>query len=175
MRWKESDFWKHASPNELLNLFEHLYENDSIIEWVAQMESDDGFADLVFEYLWLCRSEEKTISLFNSPKFSADLILKFIYFGFGKQFMSGNFDSTAYFRDIKNMLNSEQSLRVLSLAEQMDKDPTLKIHLLANLDPQTWEAYFDLLEQNSMTGILFHLLRLFKILLLYLKKLKEWS
>jgi hypothetical protein len=151
MRWKESDFWKHSSPKELIDFFENLHKDDSLVEWVAHMDSDSAFAELVFEYIWICRSDERVHTFFNRREISPSLILHFIYFGLGKQFVAGNMDSSAYFVEIKKMFNSEQSLRLLSMAEAMEQDPTLKIHLLANLDPQTWEAYFDLLDQNSQT------------------------
>nr|WP_244594239.1 hypothetical protein [Leptospira ryugenii] len=141
----------NTSPRELLDFFQKLHQEEEVHHLMEKMEGNDAFADLVFEYIWLCRSDAQTINLLNSPQFTPSLLVKFIYFGFGKQFLIGNFDSSRYFNEIKSLLNSEQSLRVLSEAESMEKDPTLKIHLLANLDPKTWEAYFDILDQNSMT------------------------
>jgi hypothetical protein len=151
MRWKESEFWKNSSPREIIDFFEHLHDDETLSDWVSHMDSELAFSDLVFEYLWICRSDEMVIKLLNRPEITARLLLHFIYFGFGKQFIAGNTDSAAYFIQIKGMLTSEQSLRLLSMTEEMEKDPTLKIHLLSNLDPQTWEAYFDILEQNSQT------------------------
>jgi len=151
MRWKDSEFWKNSSPSEIISFFEQLPNGRKLAAWVKHMEGDLAFADLVFEYLWICRSDEKVIDFLNRNEISPKLILHFIYFGFGKQLSNGNTDSVAYFLEIKSMLTSEQSLRLLSLSVEMDQDPTLKIHLLSNLDPRTWEAYFDLIEENSQT------------------------
>ncbi|MDF3819384.1 hypothetical protein P3G55_05715 [Leptospira sp. 96542] len=151
MRWKESEFWKNASPSELLNFFQLVEESKDLEALVLHMNTEQAFCDLVFEYLWLFRTEEPTKKFLNDEKISSDLLIKFIYFGYGKQFLSGDFDSNAYFLRIRDLFNSAQSLRILSLEEEMDRDPTLKIHLLSNLDPQTWEAYFDILEKNNMT------------------------
>ncbi|TGL55870.1 hypothetical protein EHQ58_18255 [Leptospira ognonensis] len=151
MRWKESDFWKHSSPREIINFLEALTHDKGLADWVLHMDEDPAFADMVFEYLWICRSDTKVVEILNSSEFSPMLLLHFIYFGFGKQLSVGNVDAVAYFLQIKDMLTSEQSLRLLALSTEMDQDPTLKIHLLANLDPQTWEAYFEILEQNSQT------------------------
>ncbi|MCW7462167.1 hypothetical protein ND812_08700 [Leptospira sp. 3 VSF25] len=115
------------------------------------MLSDTEFCDLVFEYLWLLRTEDATKQFLNDPNITPELLMRFIYFGYGKQFLLDHFDSNAYFLQIRALFDSAQSLRILSLGEEMDRDPTLKIHLLSNLDPQTWEAYFDLLEEKNMT------------------------
>jgi hypothetical protein len=149
MRWKNSEFWKHASPKELIDFFKNMHTDESLNHWVSFMDEDSSFAELVFEYLWLCRNDETVINLLNHPKVSPTLILHFIYFGFGKYMLSGQIDSADYFIQVKQMFNSEQSLRILSMAMEMENDPTLKIHLLSNLNPQTWESYFDMLEQNS--------------------------
>ncbi|PJZ85582.1 LBF_1199 family protein [Leptospira harrisiae] len=151
MRWKASEFWKNASPNELLDFFQSVEQGTDLKSLADHMMAEEDFCDLVFEYLWLLRSEEGSRRFLNDDNLTPELLMKFIYFGYGKQFLTGNFDSNAYFLQIRSLFDSAQSLRILSLAEEMDRDPTLKIHLLSNLDPQTWEAYFDILEQNNMT------------------------
>ncbi|WP_246052241.1 LBF_1199 family protein [Leptospira idonii] len=135
----------------MLDFFQQIHEGEHIRDWVEIMQKDEAFCDLIFEYLWLFRSESETRVLLNKEEFPSSLLLRFIYFGYGKQFISGNFESGNYFSQVKTMLDPLQSLKILSLSEEMDRDPTLKIHLLANLDPQTWEAYFDILEGNSFT------------------------
>ncbi|XDD55340.1 hypothetical protein AB3N62_05890 [Leptospira sp. WS4.C2] len=151
MRWKASEFWKNASPNELLDFFQSIEQGSDLKSLADHMMAEEEFCDLVFEYLWLLRSEEGSRRFLNDDNLTPELLMKFIYFGYGKQFLSGNFDSNAYFLQIRTLFDSAQSLRILSLAEEMDRDPTLKIHLLSNLDPQTWEAYFDILEGKNMT------------------------
>lgn len=151
MRWKASEFWKNASPNELLDFFQSIEQGSDLKSLADHMLAKDEFCDLVFEYLWLLRSEEGSKRFLNDDDLTPELLMKFIYFGYGKQFLTGNFDSNAYFLQVRKLFNSAQSLRILSLAEEMDRDPTLKIHLLSNLDPQTWEAYFDILEEKNMT------------------------
>lgn len=151
MRWKASEFWKNASPNELLDFFQSVEQGTDLKSLADHMMAEEEFCDLVFEYLWLLRSEEGSRRFLNDENLTPELLMKFIYFGYGKQFLTGNFDSNSYFLQIRSLFDSAQSLRILSLAEEMDRDPTLKIHLLSNLDPQTWEAYFDILEQNNMT------------------------
>lgn len=151
MGWKASKFWKNASPNELLDFFQSIDQGSDLKSLADHMMAEEEFCDLVFEYLWLLRSEEGSKRFLNDDNLTPELLMKFIYFGYGKQFLSGNFDSNAYFLQIRTLFDSAQSLRILSLAEEMDRDPTLKIHLLSNLDPQTWEAYFDILEGKNMT------------------------
>lgn len=151
MRWKASEFWKNASPKELLDFFQSVEQGTDLKSLADHMMAEEEFCDLVFEYLWLLRSEEGSRRFLNDENLTPELLMKFIYFGYGKQFLTGNFDSNSYFLQIRSLFDSAQSLRILSLAEEMDRDPTLKIHLLSNLDPQTWEAYFDILEQNNMT------------------------
>ncbi|MCW7504557.1 LBF_1199 family protein [Leptospira paudalimensis] len=151
MRWKASQFWKNASPNELLSFFSSIDKGEDLKSLAEHMLSDTEFCDLVFEYLWLLRTEDATKKFLNDPNITPELLMRFIYFGYGKQFLLDHFDSNAYFLQIRSMFDSAQSLRILSLGEEMDRDPTLKIHLLSNLDPQTWEAYFDLLEEKNMT------------------------
>lgn len=151
MRWKASEFWKNASPTELLDFFQSVEQGADLKSLADHMLAEDEFCDLVFEYLWLLRSEEGSRRFLNDDNLTPELLMKFIYFGYGKQFLSGNFDSNSYFLQVRTLFNSAQSLRILSLAEEMDRDPTLKIHLLSNLDPQTWEAYFDILEEKNMT------------------------
>ncbi|TGM93422.1 hypothetical protein EHR02_11835 [Leptospira levettii] len=151
MRWKASQFWKNASPNELLSFFSSIDKGEDLKSLAEHMLSDPEFCDLVFEYLWLLRTEDATKQFLNDPNITPELLMRFIYFGYGKQFLLDHFDSNAYFLQIRGMFDSAQSLRILSLGEEMDRDPTLKIHLLSNLDPQTWEAYFDLLEEKNMT------------------------
>ncbi|TGN10110.1 hypothetical protein EHS11_11155 [Leptospira ilyithenensis] len=151
MRWEKSDFWMNASPSEMIRFFRQIHEECFLKDWVEVFHKDDLLIDLVFEYLWLYRSESETRTLLNHTDFPPWLLLRFIYFGYGKQILQGHFDSNVYFAQVKSLIDSEQSLRILSLADDMDKDPTLKIHLLANLDAQTWESYFDILEQNDKT------------------------
>lgn len=151
MTWKDSEFWKNASPKELLDFFQSVEQGTDLKSLADHMLAEEEFCDLVFEYLWLLRSEEGSKRFLNDVNLTPELLMKFIYFGYGKQFLSGNFDSNAYFLQVRSLFNSAQSLRILSLAEEMDRDPTLKIHLLSNLDPQTWEAYFDILEEKNMT------------------------
>ncbi|EOQ87470.1 hypothetical protein LEP1GSC202_2875 [Leptospira yanagawae serovar Saopaulo str. Sao Paulo = ATCC 700523] len=151
MRWKASQFWKNASPNELLSFFLSIEKGEDLRSLANHMLEDHEFCDLVFEYLWLLRSEDATKKFLNDENIKPDLLMKFIYFGYGKQFLLDQFDSNSYFLQIRQLFGSSQSLRILSLGEEMDRDPTLKIHLLSNLDPQTWEAYFDLLEEKNMT------------------------
>lgn len=151
MRWKASQFWKNASPNELLSFFLSIEKGEDLRSLADHMLDDNEFCDLVFEYLWLLRSEEATKKFLNDENIKPELLMKFIYFGYGKQFLLDQFDSNSYFLQIRQLFGSNQSLRILSLGEEMDRDPTLKIHLLSNLDPQTWEAYFDLLEEKNMT------------------------
>ncbi|TGL72239.1 LBF_1199 family protein [Leptospira jelokensis] len=151
MRWKASQFWKNASPNELLTFFLSIEKGEDLRSLADHMLDDHEFCDLVFEYLWLLRSEDATKKFLNDENIKPDLLMKFIYFGYGKQFLLDQFDSNSYFLQIRQLFGSGQSLRILSLGEEMDRDPTLKIHLLSNLDPQTWEAYFDLLEEKNMT------------------------
>ncbi|WP_411823132.1 LBF_1199 family protein [Leptospira sp. 'Mane'] len=141
----------NASPLEMINFFRQIHEDCFLKDWVEAFHRDDSLVDLVFEYLWLYRSEPETRILLNNSDFPPWLLLRFIYFGYGKQILQGHFDSNIYFAQVKVLIDSDQSLRVLSLAEDMDKDPTLKIHLLANLDAKTWESYFDILEQNEKT------------------------
>jgi hypothetical protein len=151
MRWKASQFWKNASPNELLSFFLTIDKGEDLRSLAEHMLVDSEFCDLVFEYLWLLRSEDATKKFLNDESITPELLMRFIYFGYGKQFLLETFDSNSYFLQIRDLFNSAQSLRILSLGEEMDRDPTLKIHLLSNLDPQTWEAYFDLLEEKNMT------------------------
>lgn len=151
MRWKASQFWKNASPNELLSFFLTIDKGEDLKSLAEHMLADIEFCDLVFEYLWLLRSEDATKKFLNDESITPELLMRFIYFGYGKQFLAEKFDSNSYFLQIRELFNSAQSLRILSLGEEMDRDPTLKIHLLSNLDPQTWEAYFDLLEEKNMT------------------------
>ncbi|XDD47641.1 hypothetical protein AB3N60_06055 [Leptospira sp. WS39.C2] len=151
MLWKASQFWKNASPNELLSFFLSIEKGEDLKSLAEHMLSDAEFCDLVFEYLWLLRSEGATKKVLNDINITPELLMKFIYFGYGKQFLAEQFDSNSYFLQIRALFDSAQSLRILSLGEEMDRDPTLKIHLLSNLDPQTWEAYFDLLEEKNMT------------------------
>lgn len=151
MRWKSSQFWKNATPYELLTFFSSIENGEDLHSLANHMLGDHEFCDLVFEYLWLLRSEEATKRFLNDEHITPELLMKFIYFGYGKQFLADHFDSNAYFLQIRALFNSNQSLRILSLEEEMDRDPTLKIHLLSNLDPQTWEAYFELLEKKNMT------------------------
>lgn len=151
MRWTKPKYWYDASPRETLETFEHITKSRFFNAWNLYLEKNSSFAELVFEYLWLYRTEKAVKDFLNHSEFPAWLLLRFIYFGYGKQFLIGKFDSSDYFGNLNDLLVSETSLKVLSLSEEMDKDPTLKIHLLANLDPKTWEIYFEMLDENSMS------------------------
>lgn len=151
MKWLHRQFWLSASPKETILIFERIRESKTFKGWNAFLEKNDALADLVFEYIWLYRSEQSVRDLLNHADFPSWLLLRFVYFGFGKHFQLGKFDSGEYYSELKELLGAESSLRILSLATEMERDPTLKIHLLSNLDPQTWEAYFDMIDGENIT------------------------
>lgn len=151
MKWFHKQFWLSASPNETIQIFERITQSKTFKGWNAFLEKNDALADFVFEYVWLYRSEESVRKLLNHGDFPSWLLLRFVYFGFGKHFQLGKFDSGEYYTELKLLLGPESSLRILSLATEMERDPTLKIHLLSNLDPQTWEAYFDMIDGENIT------------------------
>ncbi len=151
MKWFHKQFWLSASPNETIQVFERITQSKTFKGWNAFLEKNDAIADFVFEYVWLYRSEESVRKLLNHGDFPSWLLLRFVYFGFGKHFQLGKFDSGEYYTELKLLLGPESSLRILSLATEMERDPTLKIHLLSNLDPQTWEAYFDMIDGENIT------------------------
>jgi len=151
MQWTRPEFWHNASPRETLETFRRISKSKLFKGWNLYLEKHQALADLVFEYVWLYRSEPIVKEMLNHMEFPPWLLLRFVYFGFGKQFQCGKFDSNEYFTELKDLLGSETSLRILSLSSEIEKDPTLKIHLLANLDPATWESYFESLDEANMT------------------------
>lgn len=146
----KKEIWRLASPQETIALFDNLLSSEERLkDCILQLTECSENLEFFFEYLWTYRSEKKAKALINHPLLPAELLLKFVYFGFGKKILQGDF--LGFFAQIPELFNPESCLKVLQLKEEIGRDPSLRIHLIAALNPHNWEKYFESLAGESLS------------------------
>lgn len=144
------EVWRMASPTETLQLFHNLaHDENKFQDCLNHLIHEKEDLEFFFEYIWTYRSEPSAKEILNHSLFPAELLLKFIYLGFGKKILEGEF--LGFFSQISELLSPDACLKVLQLKEEISRDPSLRIHLIAALNPNTWEKYFETLAGESFS------------------------
>lgn len=146
----KKEIWRLASPQETIELFDNLLSSEERLkDCILQLTESSENLEFFFEYLWTYRTEEKAKALINHSLLPAEMLLKFVYFGFGKKILQGDF--LGFFAQIPELFSPASCLKVLQLKEEIGRDPSLRIHLIAALDPHNWEKYFESLAGESLS------------------------
>lgn len=139
-----SNIWKKATAKEVLSLFSNVVESEkSFFLWLKLLEEGPELFDTIHGHLWNHRISKEAKAILNHPALPPIQLLKFIYLGFGKRIADG--DHSNFYDQIPELLTPQTCLRVLFLNEEMQRDSSLRIHLLAALDPPNWKKYFEFL------------------------------
>ncbi len=140
---QDRTFWENTTPLEAKKMLEEPY-----FSYLLEVKEKE-FEDFLVPYFWMFRSEPDLKRVLNHSNFQVEYVLQFLYFGYGKYISSGNTEIAPFFTQMRSILSSEQSFRLLTKVNDLVYDPTMKIQLLANLDAKSWEDLFAYYEEEE--------------------------
>lgn len=97
---------------------------------------------LLFYYFWMFREDDFIIKLINDPKFPNELLIKFIYYGYGQWIRNGHNPDDFFLHSIQ-FLSPQKCITLLNDSfDIVFNDSTLTLFLITSLDKEHIEYFF---------------------------------
>ncbi|MCB1194026.1 MAG: hypothetical protein H7A23_07150 [Leptospiraceae bacterium] len=149
----KSQFSRRNSIAEAINLLGHADIQINTIrnilleltleefDIILNSKLDDlNFTGKIVYYLWIFKEDDHIKVFYNHKSFDNQLLLKFVYYGYGQWVMSDS-DPDQYFNNVMLYITPEKALDLLLHSPVIQSDPTLTIYLIANLDIDLLETF----------------------------------
>lgn len=143
------DFWKKAGPENARDTLRFLCKTEYLEEYLEILFEVEELREYFIKYLWILREEEEIVQLLNRKDLPTQLIIQFLFFGFGSILEKDQPGKTAYHYELVKQISPEQSVRILLDGSDILQDVYLRILLVANLDAVQWDFYFNRLEESD--------------------------
>lgn len=143
------DFWKKAGPENARDTLRFLCKTEYLEEYLEILFEVEELREYFIKYLWILREEEEIVQLLNRKDLPTQLIIQFLFFGFGSILEKDQPGKTAYHYELVKQISPEQSVRILLDGSDILQDVYLRILLVANLDAFQWDFYFNRLEESD--------------------------
>lgn len=143
------DFWKKAGPENARDTLRFLCKTEYLEEYLEILFEVEELREYFIKYLWILREEEEIVQLLNRKDLPTQLIIQFLFFGFGSILEKDQTRKTAYHYELVKQISPEQSVRILLDGSDILQDVYLRILLVANLDAVQWDFYFNRLEESD--------------------------
>ncbi|TGL58173.1 hypothetical protein EHQ58_12395 [Leptospira ognonensis] len=140
--------WKQMSPESAKRTLLSVSQSEVAREFFEILFYTPELREYFVRYLWIFREDSHVESIFKNPNLPVELVENYIYFALGQYLIDVNEEYGRYISQVTKLFPSEMSLQLLA-SEVVNKDKTLKIHLLANLDAKAWDTFFANLEDSS--------------------------
>lgn len=125
--------------NTIRNILHELTLDEFILILKTKANDIDYTGKIVY-YLWIFKEDEHIKHFYNDDSFPNDLLLKFIYYGYGQWVMSDS-EPDEYFNNVLGYIYPRKSFDLLLNSAIIQSDPTLTIYLIANLDIDLLELF----------------------------------
>ena len=127
--------------NSIRRYFENLTLNQ-FLEINKNTTDMEEINSLLFYYFWMFREDHFILNLINDPKFPNELLIKFIYYGYGQWIRQGNNPDT-FLLNSAHFLTQEKCLDLLHNSfDIVFNDHTFTLFLITTLDHASIDKFF---------------------------------
>jgi hypothetical protein len=124
-------------------------DTDYFIQLIKNNRTDELFIEFFIYYCWLFRYEKCIHTLLNHEKFPNELLIRIIYYNYGKWIQNDN-EAEDYFNSFTVFLTSFKSRQLLMETDIIKFDLNFSLCLFSNLDLENLDIYFS--KNQSVEG-----------------------